>query len=61
MDYYINYKNVEKINKISESSNTNYKKYIPFNENIITNSPTKFYKDGKVKYTICDGKIVYKD
>ena len=29
MDYYINYKNVQKINKISESSNTNYKKYIP--------------------------------
>lgn len=64
MDYYINYKNVEKINKISESNNTNYKKYIPFNENIITNSPTKFYKDGKVKYTInksIEAKIIIKD
>lgn len=64
MDYYINYKNVQKINKISESSNTNYKKYIPFNENIITNSPTKFYKDGKVKYTInksIEAKIIIKD
>ena len=64
MDYYINYKNVQKINKISESNNTNYKKYIPFNENIITNSPTKFYKDGKVKYTInksIEAKIIIKD
>lgn len=64
MNYYINYKDVQKTNLIYENNNINYKKYIPFNENVITNQPTKFYKDGKVKYTInksIEAKIIIKD
>lgn len=42
--YYIKYQDVDKIEKISENSNR-YKKYIVFNENIITNNRTVFYDE----------------
>lgn len=43
-EYYINYKNVEKIDNIIEN-NDRYKKYIPFNENIITKDKISFYDE----------------
>lgn len=43
-DYYIDYKDLEKIENISKKSDR-YKKYIPFNENILTSNTTSFYKD----------------
>lgn len=64
MDYYIYYKDVVKINQLTNNESTNYKKYIPFNENILTTSPTKFYKEGKLKYVVdkeFEFKIIIKD
>ena len=49
-NYYISYKNLEKIKELSKV-NTRYKKYIPFNENIETKNPTKIYLDEE-KYII---------
>lgn len=49
--YYINYKDVDKIEKLS-SINNRYKNYIVFNRNIVTNHSTSFYDD--------DGNMVYK-
>lgn len=43
-EYYIDYKNLEKINDLSEINNR-YKNYIVFNENIITDENTSFYDD----------------
>ena len=50
--YYISYKNVSKIEKLSASYDR-YKEYIPFNINIVTDNNTKFYsEDGELVYTI---------
>ena len=47
-DYFINYQNVSKIDKLQEYSNR-YKNYLPFNENIITNKEFTLYdKDKKI-------------
>ena len=43
-EYYIDYKNLEKISDLSEINNR-YKNYIVFNENIITDENTSFYDD----------------
>ena len=43
-DYYISYKDVDKIDKLSEI-NGRYKNYIVFNENIVTNDSTSFYDE----------------
>ncbi len=40
-DYYISYKAIESIEALSETNNR-FKQYIPFNENIITDSQTTF-------------------
>ena len=40
-DYYISYEDIDKINELS-TINKRYKKYIPFNENIITDNETTF-------------------
>ena len=51
-DYYIKYQDVDKIDKLSET-NERYKKYIVFNENIITNDKTSFYDENdKLLYTL---------
>lgn len=50
--YYIHYKNVSKIEELSVSYDR-YKKYIPFNKNIVTDNNTKFYsEEGELVYTI---------
>lgn len=36
----------------SYKENLRYKKYIPFNESIVTNPKTSFYENGKLLYTI---------
>ena len=48
--YYIHYQDIEKIEQLSET-NQRYKNYIPFNQNIITNDITNFYKEGNLIYT----------
>lgn len=51
-DLYIKYSDFSKSND-EEPINTRYKKYIPFNENIITKNKTTFYDDkGNKLYTL---------
>lgn len=63
-DYYIEYQNVDKINKLTET-NDRYKNYIVFNENVITNNKTSFYdEDNNLVYTFnksYDLPIIIKD
>lgn len=49
-EYYVYYKDVSKINELSNYSNR-YEKYIPFNKNIVTGEETNFYDE--------NGKLVY--
>lgn len=50
-EYYIYYKDIDKINKLKEQDKR-YKKYIVFNENIVTKNTTKFYdKENNLVYT----------
>ncbi len=51
-EYYIKYNYVKKIDKLSANS-TRYKKYIPYNKNIVTEKKTSFYdEDDNLIYTI---------
>lgn len=51
-EYYIYYSKVDPIEKLTNTSDR-YKRYIPFNKNIITKEKTSFYKeDGTLVYTI---------
>ena len=63
-EYYINYKDVNKIDKLSEI-NDRYKNYIVFNENIVTNDCTSFYDENdNLLYTFnksYDLPIIIKD
>jgi len=62
--YYLKYEDVEKINSLS-IYDTRYKKYIVFNENIVTNDITSFYDgDNNLIYefnTTFDLPIIVKD
>lgn len=49
--YYIKYNDVEPIETLSEK-NDRYKKYILFNENVITKETTKFYNEESLAYQI---------
>ena len=50
--YYINYQDVDKIEELTNIDDR-YKKYIPFNENIVTNDTTNFYDENdKLIYSI---------
>lgn len=51
LNYYVKYQDVDKIENLSEK-NTRYKKYILFNENIVTNDITNFYNDNNLVLTI---------
>ena len=44
-EYYIHYKDIDAIEELSKKENDRYKKYIPFNENIVTKDTTNFYDD----------------
>jgi len=43
-EYYVYYKDINKIDEITKH-NDRYKRYIPFNKNIITNDTTNFYDE----------------
>lgn len=50
-EYYIYYKDIDKIEELKEKDNR-YKKYIVFNKNIVTKDTTNFYnKEGTLIYT----------
>ena len=63
-DAYINYQDVDKIDKVTEYDKR-YQKYIPFNSNIKTKEKTSFYdEDGNLVYTLnksFDLPIIIKD
>ncbi|MBQ2873319.1 MAG: polysaccharide deacetylase family protein [Bacilli bacterium] len=44
-EYYIYYKDIDAIQELSEIEESRYKKYIPFNENIVTKDTTNFYDE----------------
>ena len=52
-EYYILYDNITSYDSDIEEEEFKYrfKNYIPFNENIVTNEKTSFYKNGKLRYT----------
>ena len=52
-EYYILYDNITSYDSDIEEEEFRYrfKNYIPFNENIVTNEKTSFYKNGKLRYT----------
>lgn len=62
--FYINYEDVDKIEALTKVDDR-YKKYIPFNQNIVTNNVTSFYdKELNLLYTINDSfdlPIIVKD
>lgn len=63
LDYYISYKDVEKIDTLS-TKDVHYKEYVVFNENVLTTNPTKFYSEDNLVYTIdkeFDLPIIIKD
>ena len=65
-EYYIYYEDISKIDSLEPLfEQDRYKKYIPFNANIVTNKMTHFYDDGdKLLYTInrsFDLPIIIKD
>ncbi len=51
--YFIKYTDVKVIDSLS--TDQRYKKYIPFNENVVSSSPTFLYDDRGRKYTINEG------
>ena len=62
-DYFIAYHDVSKIDKLTEPSDR-YKNYIPFNENIVTNSEFTLYDNDKKVITLNEEKefpIIIKD
>ena len=54
-EYYISYKDVEKIDKLTEKDQR-YKKYIPWNENIITKENTSIYDEDTKLFTFQESK-----
>ena len=60
---YISYKDVEKIEKLTEKDKV-YKKYVVFNENVVTEKQTSFYNESGLAYKINEGvnlPIIIKD
>ncbi|MDD3304453.1 MAG: polysaccharide deacetylase family protein [Clostridia bacterium] len=49
-EYYIHYDDIDKIEKLSKKDDR-YKRYIPFNENIVTKDTTTFYNESGLAYT----------
>ncbi len=51
--YYVNYTDVKpQISSDLAEQTPRYKKYVPFNKNIVTNNITKLYSDGNLMYSI---------
>ena len=63
LGYFIKYQDVEKEKELVEKSDR-YKKYLLFNENVVTKENSKLLRNGKVVYTIKDSidtPIILKD
>ena len=63
LGYYVKYKDVKVAEQLLEKSDR-YKKYLPFNENVVTKENIKLLRDGKVVYTLknsIDKPIIVKD
>ena len=63
LGYFIEYQNVKKVDSLIQRDNR-YKKYLLFNENMVTKDNVKLYRDGKVIYTLNKGieeEIILKD
>lgn len=63
LGYYIEYKNVKKADKLVEKDQR-YKKYLVFNENVVTKDKVKLYRGDKLVYTLdfsLDKEIILKD
>ena len=63
LGYYVKYQDVKSGDELLEKDDR-YKKYLVFNENVVSLDNVKLYRDGKVVYTIKDGidsPIILKD
>lgn len=63
LGYYIKYQNVKKSDSLVEKDDR-YKKYLVFNENVVTKDEVKLYRDEKLVYTLnfsLDEEIILKD
>lgn len=63
LDLFIKYKEVNPYDGVKEID-SRYQKYVPFNENIISNDSLKLYRDEKLIYTLnysIDEEIIIKD
>lgn len=49
-DYYIEYNNLKK--EQTNSKDNRYKRYLPFNENVITKNEVKLYKENTLAFTL---------
>ena len=63
LGYYVKYQDVSKEEKLVEKSDR-YKKYLLFNENVVTKENSKLLRNGKVVYSVnksIDTPIIMKD
>lgn len=63
LGYFIEYKNVKKSDSLV-TKNDRYKKYLVFNENVVTKDNVKLYREDKLVYTLdfsLDEEIILKD
>ncbi len=51
-DYFVNYLDISPSEEVKYD--TNYKHYVPFDNDIVTKNPTNFYKNNQIIYTIND-------
>lgn len=64
LDLYIGYENVLPIQELVVNNDINYKKFVKFNENIVTENETSFYDSNGLVYKIKEGvslPIIIKD
>lgn len=54
LDLYISYKDVSKLENLTVKDQV-YKKYVPFNQNVVTKSSTSFYNENGLVYEINKG------
>lgn len=53
LNYYVKYEDVDKVEQLDR--NNRYKRYIPFNENVVTENKTVFYNDLGYVYGLSKG------
>lgn len=63
LGYFLRYQDVEVVDSLPEK-NERYKKYVVFNENVITKDNVRLYRNNQVVYTLNKGfeeEIIYKE